>query len=260
MLGWTVLAVILGGIAAAILLWALAYRELTYTLADTGLEIAWYGHIFEVPYASIEGIYTGQRLVGSSTPTVPTWPGIYVGPGRAPGMRRLRFFTTSPDPSNLTLIASEHAAVAVSASDPQAFRTALIERVQAVDASSTASVAWSRRAEGRAPWTSVRDPWLIGSLGVSLLLLVVLLGSIAAGFASLPAEIPLRFDASGQPMHIGPAEDLLRLPLVGSTFVLLNAGIGVWLHARERYLARMLWLGGCVVLALLLIATLRFLA
>jgi hypothetical protein len=240
MLGWTVLAAVLSAIAAAILLWALAYRELTYTLADTALEIAWYGYTFEVPYASLEGIY--------------------VGPGRATGMRRLRFFATSPDPSNLTLITSEHAGVAVSAGDPQAFRAALIERVQAVDASGSASVAWSRRAEGRAPWTAVRDPWLIGSLGLSLLLLVLVLGSIAVGFGSLPAEIPVRFDASGQPMHIGAAEDLLRLPLVGSTLVLLNAAIGVWLHARERYLARMLWLGGCVLLALLLIATLRFLA
>jgi hypothetical protein len=99
MLAWAVIAALLAVLAAAALLWALAYRQLHYTLTDTALEVPWCGAVTVVPYGGIDGVYTGQRLVGTATPAVPAWPGIYVGPGRARGIGRLRLFTTTPDPS-----------------------------------------------------------------------------------------------------------------------------------------------------------------
>src|SRR5262245_55554761 len=141
MLLWALGAIVLGVLACGVLLWALAYRQLAYTLGEHALEITWCGHTVNVPYAAIEGVYTGQRLVGSATPTGLAWPGIYVGSGRARGLGRLRFFTTSPETAALTLITLEHSAVVVSARNPQDFRTALIERIRdAADESSGTSV------------------------------------------------------------------------------------------------------------------------
>ncbi len=58
-------------------------------------------------------------------------------------------------------------------------------------------------------------------------------------------------------MPIGPPSDLLRLPLGGLIVLLLNLGLGIWAHPRERVVARMLWVGSALVQAILLIAVVR---
>src|SRR5207248_6522491 len=109
--------------------WGFAYRRLAYILTGEGLEVRWLGECVVLPYTAIDGIYTGQRLMGNAVPNVPRWPGIYVGPGRVRGLGRLHFFTTTPDPAALTLVTSENGGVVVSARSPQDFRSALIDQV-----------------------------------------------------------------------------------------------------------------------------------
>jgi hypothetical protein len=247
---------VLAALAAALCLWALAYRRMTYVLTDQALEVAWFGRTLVVPYTAIDGIYTGQRLVGSATPTVPAWPGIYVGPGRARAVGRLRFFATSPDPAALTLITLEHGGVVVSARNPHEFRLALIERIQdVVDAASAA--APTREPPRGPPWTALYDRWLGWSLLAACLGLFAILTVVGAVFEFLPPEIALRFDASGEASLIGPREDLLRLPLFGLLVLLVDLALGVWLHPRERLLARLLWLSGAVAQVVLLVAVVR---
>jgi hypothetical protein len=211
-----------------------------------------------VPYAAIEGVYTGQRLVGSATPSGLVWPGIYVGPGRARGLGRLRFFTTSPDTAALTLITLEHSAVVVSARNPQEFRTALIDRIRdAADESDGATV--TRLPPRTAPWSGVYDPWLPGSVAVALLIFLAILAAIGLGFDALPLDIPIRFDATGDPSQIAPRLDLLRLPLLGLLGLFVDVAVGVWLHPRDRLLARLFWLCGAVLQAVLFVAVVRLL-
>ena len=249
-------ALAIAGLAIALFLWALAYRRLTYTLAEHALDISWFGRTLVVPYTAIDGIYTGQRLVGSATPTVPAWPGIYVGPGRARAVGRLRFFATSPDPAALTLITLEHGGVVVSARNPHEFRLALIERIQDA-ADSSPPAALTRQPAREAPWTALYDRWLAWSLVAAGLGLFAVLAVIGVVFEFLPPEIALRFDASGEPSLIGPREDLLRLPLFGLLVLLVDVALGVWRHPRERLLARLLWLSGAVVQVVLLVAVIR---
>ncbi len=249
-------ALVLAALATALFLWAWAYRHLTYTLGDQALDISWFGRTLAVPYTAIDGIYTGQRLVGSATPIVPAWPGIYVGPGRARAVGRLGFFTTSPDPAALTLITLEHGGVVVSARNPHEFRLALIERIQ--DAVDAAPATRPTRAPARgAPWTALFDRWLAWSLLFACVALFAILAVIGAVFEFLPPEIALRFDANGDPSLIAPREDLLRLPLLGLLVLLVDVALGVWLHARERLPARLLWLSGAVVQTVLLVAVIR---
>lgn len=255
---WAIGALVLALLAAGLFVWALAYRQLAYTLTDPGLEIAWCGHSLRVPYAAIDGVYTGQRLVGSATPTVPVWPGIYVGRGRARGIGRLRFFATSPDPGALTLIMLEHSAVVVSARNPHDFRLALIERIQGLREAHGA-ITLTREPPTRAPWSALFDTWFGACLAAGLALVLAMLAAIGLGFGALPSDIPIRFDASGDPSQIAPRADLLRLPFLGLLALMLDAALGVWVHPRDQLLARVLWLGGVVLQAVLLVAVVRLL-
>ena len=62
-----------------LLVLAYGYRRLAYALTEAALRIDWLGRTLVLPYAAIQGIYTGQRLDGHATPSVPRWPGINVG-------------------------------------------------------------------------------------------------------------------------------------------------------------------------------------
>jgi Bacterial PH domain/Protein of unknown function (DUF1648) len=251
-------AAILLAVGAALGFWALAYRRLVYVLTDSALHVHWLGETIVVPYSAIDGIYTGQRLVGHATPSVPHWPGIYVGPGRLRGTGRLRFFATSPDPAALTLISVEHGGVVLSARDPQDFRAALIERVEQSPESARPERVYSTPSQV-APWSAATDRWLAACVAASVVLLLVVLALVVFGLPNLTDLIPLHFNASGEPSQIGPKQDLLRLPLLGLVLLCLDVGLGVWRHPLDRLLARVLWLGSVALQAALVVAVVRLL-
>jgi hypothetical protein len=261
MLLLSILAAILAAAGTVLLTWAIGYQRLGYALTESSLRIDWLGRTVVVPYAAIQGIYTGQRLSGNATPSVPRWPGISVGPARIRGVGRLRFFATSTDQAHLTFITVEHGGVVVSARDPGAFRAALIDRVENYDSlASRDALAWHQRPPTTAPWTALADPWLPVCALAGVAVLLVIMAVITTTFDSLPDQIPLRFDASGQPSQIAPKGDLLRLPLFGLICLALNWVIGALVHPKEQLLARLLWLGGAVVQVILLIGVLRIVA
>jgi hypothetical protein len=255
MLLMCVLAAALGGIGLALLVWAIGYRRLAYCLAESGLRIDWLGRTLIVPYSAIQGISTGQRLAGHAAPRTWRWPGISVGPRRVRGLGRLRFYATSTDQSHLTFIAVEHGGVIVSARDPNGFRAALIERVEHSGAQS--GDIWELTPPNQVPWTALADPWLPVCAVVGTLALLVIVWVITARFDALPDLLAIHFDASGRPNQIASKFDLLRLPLSGLFLMVLNWLVGVWLHPRYRLLARLLWVGGAVVLLVLLVGVLR---
>jgi hypothetical protein len=257
MLALDVLAVILAAAGGVLLIWALAYRRLAYALTESALRVEWLGRTVVVPYQAIQGIYTGQRLAGHATPRMPQWPGISVGVARVRGLGRLRFFATSTDQSDLTLVTVENGGLIVSARDPTEFRAALIERVEQYgDLVTEDARAWQQREPIEAPWTAIADGWLPACIALGALALLLVLGSIGLRYDALPDQVPLHFDASGQPSQIAPKSDLLRLPVLGLIVLLINWVVGVFVHPRERWLARLLWLGGAVVQFVLLIGIL----
>jgi hypothetical protein len=243
---------VLASTGSALLVWAIAYQRLAYWLTDSALRIDWLGRTMVVPYPAIQGIYTGQRLSGQSTPDVPRWPGINVGPARVRALGRLRFFATSTDQSLLTLITVEHGGVIVSAHDPTAFRAALIEHVERYGETDHAGEPqiWQQKAPIAAPWTAFADVWLLACVALGLLALLVLLGAITLRYDMLPDQIPLRFD------QVEPKSGLLRLPLLGFVCLVVNWVAGIIVHAREGVLARLLWLGGAIVQVVLFIGVL----
>jgi hypothetical protein len=254
------LATVLAVAGSVVLVLAIAYRRLAYSLTDTALRIEWLGRTVVVPYHAIQGIYTGHRLSGRATPSIPNWPGIRVGPARVRGLGRLRFFATSSDQSMLTLVTVEHGGVIVSARDPHEFRAALIERVEESQPTDADARTWHQTPPTTTPWTALADAWLPICATVGMLLLLSVLAVIVFRFDSLPDRIALHFDAGGRPNDMAAKSDLLRLPLLGLTCLVVNWALGIWLHPRERLLARLLWLGGAVVQLVLLMGVLRLVA
>jgi hypothetical protein len=177
-------------------------------------------------------------------------------------MGRLRFFATSTDQSALSLVSVEHGGVIVSARDLQGFRAALIEHVErSPDPGADPSARLVQQAPpSRAPWTAVADPWLPVCVALGTLVLLLILAVIVSRFDALPDYVPLRFDAGGRSSFIAPKSDLLRLPLLGLACLVVDWGIGIWVHARETALARLLWLGGAIVQLVLFVGVLRLVA
>jgi hypothetical protein len=248
---------VLFGIGTALLLWALAYRRLAYVLTDSALRIQWLGRTLVVPYGAIQGIYTGQRLSGHSSASRLRWPGINVGSARVRGLGRLRYYATSTDQSLLTFITVEHGGVIVSANDPLEFRAALIDHVESSTDLSRDPATWYMSPATTAPWTALTDSWLGFSIALGVLLVLIILTSIVVQYDSLPDQVVLRFDSSGNPSQITSKFDLLRLPLGGLVVLLVNWTLGIWVHPRDPLLARLLWVGGVVVQVVLLVGVLR---
>ena len=255
-----IVAVVLAAVGVFLMVWGFAYQTLAYSLTDNALRIEWLGYTTIVPYQSIHGIYTGHRLEGHATPSSPRWPGISIGSSRVRGLGRLRFFATSTDQSLLTLITVEHGGVIVSAPDPQEFRATLIERVERFgDTMAADEETWHTTQPSAAPWTAVVDPWLPLSVGVALLVLLLILGSIDLRYAALADSLPLHTDVTGSPIQIAK-QDLFHIPLLGFVCLMVNAALGIAVHPRERLLARLLWLGGAVVQFIVLLGVLRLVA
>jgi hypothetical protein len=248
------LAVVLAAAGIALFVLALGYQRLAYALTDAELRIDWLGRTVVVPYQAIQGIYTGQRLKGHAAPSIPNWPGINIGPARVRGLGRLRFLATSTDQSMLTLVTVDHGGVIVSAREPNEFRSALIELVEDSQEGPEEARTWYQMAPTRAPWTALADFWLPVCAAIGMALVLVVLAVIAIKFDALPEQVALHFDASGL------KSDLPRLPLLGVAVLVVNWLLGIWLHARERLLARLLWLGGAIVQLVLLMGVLRLTA
>jgi len=254
------LAAVLAVLGSVLLVLAIGYQRLGYALAESGLRIDWLGRTLLVPYAAIQGIYTGQRLAGHAAPRTVRWPGINVGPIRVRGLGRLRFYATSTDQSELTFISVEHGGVIVSARDPVGFRAALIERVEQTQAADADAEIWVQSPAREAPWTAIADGWLPVCAVAGTLILLVIVVVITARFDALPDQLAVHFDASGQPNQIASKFDLLRLPLFAFFLMVLNWVLGVWLHPQQRLLARLLWVGGAVLQVVLFVGVLRLVA
>jgi hypothetical protein len=249
-------AAVLAAAGALLAIWAVGYRRLAYALTESALRVDWLGHILVVPYAAIQGIYAGQRLAGNATPSLPSWPGISIGTRWVRGMGRLRFYATSTDQSQLTLVTVEHGGVIVSARDPSEFQTALIDHVERSEDVSSEAILHVNEPNA-APWTAIADIWLPICVALGTLVLLIILGTIELRYDLLPDRVPLHFDVGGEPSQIAPKSDLLRLPLLGLLVLAANWALGIAVHPRERVLARLFWLVAVVVEVVLLIGVVR---
>lgn len=256
------LSALLAAAAGIVLILGYAYRRLAYSLGESALRIEWLGRTTIVPYPAIQGIYTGQRLSGNAVPSTLRWPGISVGHLRVRTLGRLRFFATSTNQDDLTLVTVEGGGVILSAREPNEFRAALIYHVERYGDTAPADaepLTWQQKAPTTPPWTAFADIWFPACLVLGTLALLAVLGGIDLRYDTLPDQVVLHFDANTEPSQLAPKSDFLRLPLLGFACLVVNWVAGVIVHPRERVMARLLWLGGVAVQLVLLVGLVRLL-
>jgi hypothetical protein len=245
------------GLILTILLavWTYGYYTLRYVLDDEALTIDWLFRQERLPYRAIDAVYGGQRLTEALRVRGITWPGYYVGRGRARNLGMLRVFASATHNPDLTIVLTELGGYAVSPDD--AFRAALIERLQAArlagPAAAPARVAARPRHLGRA----LADAWLLPCALVSLGAILAMLGYIMDRYESLPELLALRLDPLGEPERIRPRFELFHLPALGAGVLLVDLLLGIWLHEHELLAARLLWTAPLLVQLVLAVAVVR---
>jgi hypothetical protein len=250
------LAAVLGLVLTLLIaVWTYGYYTLRYVLDGEALTIDWLFRQERLPYRSIDAVYGGQRLTESLRVRGITWPGYYVGRGRARNLGVLRVFASAVDNPELTLVLTELGGYALSPDD--AFRAALIERLQ-VARQTPASASPARpvprpRHLGRA----LADPWLLACALVSLAAILAMLGYIMDRYESLPELLALRLDPLGDPERIRPRFELFHLPALGAGVLLSDLLLGTWLYQWEPLAARLLWVAPLLVQLVLAVAVVR---
>jgi hypothetical protein len=234
--------------------WTYGYYTLRYELDADGVTITWLFYQERLPYRSIDAVYGGQRLTEMLRVQGITWPGYYVGRGRARNLGVLRVFASTLERPGLTLLLTELGGYALSPDD--AFRGVLVERLQAARAE-PARIVPRQVARPRYLSRALADPWLLAGALVSLAVLLAMLGYIMDRYESLPELLALRLDPLGEPEVVRPRFELFHLPSVGATALLVDVLLGIWIYQWEPLAARLLWTAPVLVQGVLAIAVVR---
>lgn len=106
----------------------------------------------------------------------------------------------------------------------------------------------------RAFFDLLQDRLLLILFACALVANVLLFGYLIARFNNLPDPLPLHFDTTGLPDRIESKNGIFALPMIGFSILILNTGLGLLLHQRERAATVLLTVGTLGIQTLLWIA------
>jgi hypothetical protein len=235
--------------------WTYGFYTLRYELDDEGVTIHWLFLKERLSYQTVDAVYSGQRMSEALHVRGITWPGYYVGRGRARNLGVLRVFATTLVRSELTILLTELGTYVLSPDAP--FRNALVERLQHGGERAGRLAGQSQLHQPRHLGRAVADPWLLAGALASLAVVLGMLGYIMDRYETLPELLALQFDANGEPSFIRPRFDLFHLPSIGATVLLTDVLAGIWIYQREPLAARMLWVAPLLIQGVLGLAVIR---
>lgn len=242
----------LASVALAAVYWTVTALKLTYHLDRNGLAIRWGLGRQLIPFNSVAEIVSGQVVSGPAKFRGLALAGLRLGWGELPEYGLLRFHTTASLADSLLIVTLDKTYV-ISPSQPQAFLKAWQAREEL-----GATREW--REEIRRSWpfslAVMSDPltwWLFGSATITGL---ALLGYLSFSYASLPAIVPLHFDAWGLADRMVEKSRLFTLPALGGFILTLNAIVGGLVYSKEKLAAYLLWSSTILVQLCLWIAAL----
>lgn len=119
-------------------------------------------------------------------------------------------------------------------------------RRQAVTAFHAATAYWAAHRPA-----FLRQRNVVYVLVATLLLNLIVWGWLAALYPSMPAFVPLHFNAAGNPDRIASRREVFTLPVIGLVVFLLNTGVGGALYRRLPFASYVLFGGATLVQGLL---------
>ncbi|NJN68775.1 MAG: hypothetical protein HC884_19775 [Chloroflexaceae bacterium] len=227
-------------VCLTILAGVLAYRvagglTMGYTMDRNGIYIHWLGNRAVIPIDDIEQIDSGDRHARIPLSFL-QGVGYYWGQGRTSKGQRLHLFSTLP-PDKCLILHTSNDAYAVSPARRDTFVQNLEQRRRIGAVKPLSHAQQPGRMVFYAFWS---DPVVRWSILLAFGLNLLLLGILAGFYPELAANIPMRFDPTGQVAELRPRHQVLFLPLAATGLLLLNTALGLALYRREETGARLL--------------------
>ena len=246
-LGPTTIVLSLAFLLALVLLAVLLYRlwalhGLDYWIDRDAVRIHWAGNMIDIPLPDIqEAVYKPTGLVQDHRWWA--WPVGWVQPLR-PESVQVSYATLSPEES--LALKTSYATFIISPEDADGFITALHERQ---------ALGPARKLEPAIAEPSYRQHWLIQDrlplilMATGLFFGLILLGLLVWRYPTLPQQIPLHFDAAGEPDRIVPRRSIFLFSAITLLIGFFNAAVGIALYERHKLASYMLW-GSALLLQL----------
>lgn len=231
---WLLLSLGICGVAAY---WAAVAFKLAYYLDRNGLAIQWGPARYLIPFDKIEAVVPGQNIPPLSSTKVVNLAGLRFGWGESHEYGLIKFHATTATANSL-LIVTSHLTYVISPRQPQQFIKAWQNRQ-----SLGPTQSWRLGLQPHWLWTAsiLSDQWGWVFLGLTISLCLGLFGYLSYIFPELPLNLPVHFNALGQPDRITGKSALLLLPTAGVIVLGFNVFLSSILYHREKLAAYLLW-------------------
>jgi Domain of unknown function (DUF1648)/Bacterial PH domain len=287
---WVIAVLLVVAIGAlGVLVWG--YLTLGYTLEEAGegaLVLRWAWRRVVIPLDEIE--YLGgarQLLTDAAPPRLWPWPGYYLSTVRDEALGRIQLFATLP-PRRQLLVCSARGSFGFSPDRPSEFLAHFHEFYGArhLDAEDVVALPLpSTRLAHAAPeledeedqppqrvvadqqafreQTAAQPIALFADQSAVLLmllggvLLAAMLWFILWRYDSVPEALPLHYNTLGQPDRVGSAREVFLLPLIAGVVAAANIALAWSVIRFDRFAARLLLSGTCLVQAVTWVALLK---
>jgi hypothetical protein len=276
-----------------ILLWG--YFTLSYTLdeADGGaLTIRWAWRRIRLPVAEIEYLGPARQILdATAVRRLWPWPGYYLNTITDAALGPIRLFATLP-PRRQLLVCSARGSFGLSPDRPAAFAARFNALNEAIEGDATTAqtkplaslpsvapaptvsaleeeeetsypgVATSGQRAFRERTANYSLSLFADRPAVSLILLggalvAAMLWFILLRFDAVPQTLPLHFNATGQPDRIGTPREIFLFPLITALVAVANLALAWSVIRFDRFAARLLLGGTCLVQAVAWVALLK---
>lgn len=283
---WALVAALaLASVALVVLLWG--YYSLSYRLdeADGGaLVLRWAWRTVRIPIEEIEYLGLARQLLPQALARRPApWPGYYLGSLHDEGLGRVQLLATLAVRRQL-LVCSARGSYAFSPDRPGALMAqfaALNAARQRSGPLASALPALSPPAEleeeeelaypsvaatgQRAFRERTADRALVLFADRPAVMLLLLGGALIAAmlwfivlrYDAVPQTLPLHYSTTGQPDRIGTPREVFTLPLITALVAVANIALAWNVIRFDRFAARLLLGGTCLVQAVAWVALLK---
>lgn len=279
--GWLAfLLLLVFAIVVTILEWGLL--TLRYTIVDRAgdpaIVIGWLRSRVQIPLREIEYFGLARHVVRPvSTPWPLPWPGYYLTGLTDESLGHVRTFATLPLRRQL-VICSSRGTYGISPDRPADLMAAIAAARRAEtrrDDNVVATAELSRRRVTRRPLelagsgeveldddeasapSLLHDRLVVGLMLAGGALGTLMLWFIVIRFDSVPRALPLHYSATGQPDRIGTPREVFLLPLITALAAVGNVALASSVIRYDRFAARLLVGGTCLVQLVAWVALLR---
>ncbi len=229
---------------------AFALLNASYSLERDGLRLKWGLRLEDIPVNTVEWVRLAKESGFHLLLPPFTWQGAILGHRNIKDLGDVEFIAS--DVNKLVLIATHSKVLAISPQDPKGFVSSFQRILELGSLSPIASRSARPAAFLRQVWQNRVAKILLPANFLLTLLLAILTGFLIATHDRLP----LGFSPDGLPIEAVPSEQILLLPVMAALVLTTNVVLGLFFFRKEeaRITSYLLWLGGIISPALLILA------